>query len=182
MKKIIGFAGSPRVGGNSDVLLDAWFKGATEAGTEVEKIYLDQLSINPCRACDACRTPDAAGCIVEDDMQPLYPKLLEADVWVLATPVYWWGPSAQLKLMVDRWYGILKSQRSILVGKEVVLIITMGDDEYKTAHPTIDMFTEAFTYLKMKLHEPIVVTAHDKGVVAKQPEILFRAYTAGRSI
>lgn len=87
-----------------------------------------------------------------------------------------------IKLMVDRWYGIMKSQRSRLVGKEVVLLITMGDDEYKTAQPTIDMFAEAFAYLKMKLYEPIVVTAYDKGVVTGQPETLKKAYLAGYQI
>jgi len=179
MKKIIGFAGSPRIGGNSDILLDKWLEGAKQAGDEVEKVYLDQLTINPCRACDACRRPDAEGCIVDDDMQSLYDKLLAADVWVLATPVYWWGPSAQLKLMVDRWYGIIRGKRGVLTSKEMALIITMGDDEYKTAQPTIDMFTQACAYLKMKLHEPIVVTAYDKGVVAGQHEALVMAYLAG---
>jgi multimeric flavodoxin WrbA len=179
MKRIVGFAGSPRVGGNSDLLLDEWLKGAEAAGARVEKVFLDHLSIDPCVHCDACREPNSAGCVKIDDMDLVYEKLLAANLWVLATPVYWWGPSAQLKLMVDRWYGLMKNHRSSLVGKQAALVIAMGDDDLKTAQPTIDMFASAFNYLKMKMHEPLVITAHDKGEVLKDKEALMKAYSLG---
>ena len=179
MKRVVGFAGSPRVGGNSDLLLDEWLKGARDAGARVEKVYLDDLQIAPCVHCDVCREQDAAGCFEVDDMGPVYEKLLGSDLWVLATPIYWWGPSAQLKQMVDRWYGLMKNHRSSLIGKEATLILTMGDDDPKTAQPTIDMFTAAFDYLKIKMHEPLVVTAHAKGEVKENVEALKKAYSLG---
>lgn len=176
--KIIGFAGSPRIGGNSDLLLDRCLAGAADDGAEVEKIYLDQQDIAPCRACEACRQDGAAGCIVEDDMQAIYQKMQAADVWVLATPVYWWGPSAQLKLMVDRWYGFYRHCQ--LAGKKAALIITMGDDEAKTAHPTIEMFADAFEYLKMPLLPPVVASVHDRGAILECTKSLAAAYELGR--
>ncbi len=177
--KVVGFAGSPRIGGNSDTLLDQWLAGAKDAGAEVEKVYLDKLQINPCRACDACRRAGASGCIVRDDMQQLYPKLLAADIWVLATPVYFWTPSSQLKLMVDRWYGMLRHHD--LCGKQAALLVSMGDDELKTAQPTIDMFTMAFDYMKMRLLTPQVVTASKRGEVRDNLEAMQLAHAAGRS-
>ena len=179
MRHIVGFSGSPRVGGNSDLLLDEWLAGAEAAGAKVEKIYLDQLHIAPCIACDACRQDGADVCIHMDDMQDLYTKLLATDTWVLATPIYWWGPSAQLKLMVDRWYGLMKNHRASLAGKRGALVIAMGDDEARTAQPTIDMFSMAFDYLKMQMLEPLVVTAHEKGEVAQDREALKKAYALG---
>lgn len=179
--KIIGFAGSPRVKGNSDLLLDEVLKGAQEAGAEVEKVYLNKLDIAPCQACEACRKHDASSCAINDDMQRLYRKLLDADAWVLATPVYWWGPSAQLKLMVDRWYALMP-KREHLVGKKAALVVTMADSDLKTARPTIEMFEDAFYYLKMKLLKPVVVTASKKGEVAQNKTALNQARDLGQSL
>ncbi|HEY3314610.1 MAG TPA: flavodoxin family protein [Bacillota bacterium] len=181
--RVIGFAGSPRVGGNSDLLLDEVLAGATESGATVEKVRLNKLTIKPCQGCDSCQKParKGEGCVNIDDMQELYGKLLEADVWVLATPVYWWGPSAQLKLMVDRWYG-LPGRHDKLAGKRAALVVAMGDEEPKTAHPTIEMFTDAFEYLKMKFFEPVVAVAHDKGEVKKDQAALRKARELGRKI
>lgn len=176
--KVIGFAGSPRIGGNSDLLLDRCLAGAAAEGAEVEKVYLDRLQIGPCRACDACRQPGSTGCVFQDDMAALYPKLAAADVWVLATPVYWWGPTAQLKLMVDRWYGLYR--HSDLTQKRAALIITMGDDDLQTAHPTIEMFGFACDYTKMELLPPLVTSVSGLGEVLQRPQALADAYALGQ--
>lgn len=178
--KVLGFAGSPRVGGNSDILLDEVLAGAAAAGGEVEKVQLNRLSIRPCQACESCRTQPQR-CVVNDDMQGLYDKLNEADVWVLATPVYWWGPSAQLKLMVDRWYG-LPEKREHLTGKRAALVVTLGDDDHRTAQPTVQMFSDAFAYLRMDLAEPLVVTASERGEVRANTVALTRARKLGAEL
>jgi hypothetical protein len=98
--KVLGIAGSPRRGGNTETLLD-WCLGAAEAqGAEVTKIRLCDLDLNPCRACDACRAEGI--CALKDDMHQLYPQLLTADAVVLAAPVYSMGMPALPKAMVDR--------------------------------------------------------------------------------
>lgn len=177
--KIIAFAGSPRIQGNSDILLDECLRGAEHQGAEVEKIYLDNLTISPCRACDVCRS-NGGQCVYEDDMQPIYQKLAEADIWVLATPIYWWGPTAQLKLMVDRWYSFYKY--IALKQKKAALILTMGDTRMKVAVPTILMFDMAFEYLGIEQIEPLVVSAHAKGEVKDNTEAMNKAYQLGISM
>ncbi|QOR36318.1 flavodoxin family protein [Clostridium sp. 'deep sea'] len=176
--KVIAFAGSPRINGNSDLLLNECLKAAREKGAEVEKIYLDLKVISPCKACDFCRS-NGHKCIINDDMQLIYRKLQEADVWIIATPIYWWGPSAQLKLMVDRWYSFYKAMDCS--NKKVALLITMGDTKMKVAQPTIDMFDMAFTALGIKQLKPLVISAHKKGEILQNKEALKQAYEIGLS-
>ncbi len=104
-KRILILKGSPREKGNSAVLADQVAAAAHEAGAEVESICLQALDIRPCDACDACVETEGV-CIIKDDMQAIYPKLLQADAIVLASPIYWFTVSAQLKLCIDRWYGL----------------------------------------------------------------------------
>lgn len=83
-KKVLIISGSPRKNGNSDILCEQFKKGAEESGNQVEKVFLRQLTINPCVACYGCRETKA--CIQRDDMKELLDKMVEADVLVLATP------------------------------------------------------------------------------------------------
>jgi multimeric flavodoxin WrbA len=104
--KVLGVLGSPRQGGNTDLLLEAALKGAAEAGAEVEKVALDRLDIRPCTACDGCR--DGVRCVIDDDMTALYGKVERADIIILASPVYFDAVTAQTKAFIDRcqlfWY------------------------------------------------------------------------------
>ena len=100
-KRALGIVGSPRRGGNTETLVDAVLAGAAEAGAQVEKVILDELDVRPCRACNACRKTGA--CVQQDDMAGLLEQMQRSDVWVLGTPVYWWGPTAQFKAFLDRW-------------------------------------------------------------------------------
>jgi len=97
---IVGILGSPRVGGNVDLLLDAALQGAAEAGAETRKIILNDLTIRPCQACGGC---DQTGrCVIRDDMDVIYEAIDQMDGMVLATPVYFGGVTAQTKAMIDR--------------------------------------------------------------------------------
>lgn len=99
-KKILILSGSPRKGGNSDILCEEFTKGAKESGNNVEKIYLDDLKIAFCKACYACR--NTGKCFQKDDMEEVLNKMVEADVIVLATPVYFYAMDAQMKVLIDR--------------------------------------------------------------------------------
>lgn len=99
-KQILILAGSPRKGGNSDLLCDAFAQGAREAGHTVEKIYVQKQKIGGCMACYACR--ETGACIQKDDMTVVLPKLIEATVIVLATSVYFYSMDGQMKTMIDR--------------------------------------------------------------------------------
>ena len=98
--KVLGIWGSPRVGGNTEVLLDALLHGAREGGGEVEKVELRKLKISPCLEIYKCL--ETGECPIKDDMRDLYPKLLAADVVVLASPIFFYGVTAQAKAMIDR--------------------------------------------------------------------------------
>lgn len=99
-KKVLVIAGSPRKGGNSDTLCDAFIQGAVDAGHETEKIYVQDLNLAPCRACYACR--GTGTCIYKDGMAEIMQKMVDADVLVLATPVYFYSMSGQMKVFIDR--------------------------------------------------------------------------------
>lgn len=99
-KKVLILAGSPRKGGNSDLLCDAFIKGAREVGHETEKLYVEDLKVGGCKACYACRGTGV--CFQKDDMAGVLEKMIAADVIVLATPVYFYSLSGQLKTLIDR--------------------------------------------------------------------------------
>lgn len=100
-KKVLILSGSPRKGGNSDILCDEFLRGALEAGNEVEKIRVTERKVAPCSACYYCR--DHGGvCVHKDDMASILQKMINADVIVLASPVYFYSINAQLKAVIDR--------------------------------------------------------------------------------
>ena len=117
-KQVLILAGSPRKGGNSDLLCDEFARGAREAGHTVEKIYVQDQRIGPCRACYGCRGTGA--CVQKDDMAAILEKMVEADVLVLATPVYFYSMDGQLKTLIDRTLPRYTEIRE----KEVWLIAT----------------------------------------------------------
>ncbi|MFC1513012.1 flavodoxin family protein [Thermodesulfobacteriota bacterium] len=98
--KILALLGSPRKGGNTEVLLAGVLKGVKAAGGEVELVNLCELSIQPCINCGGC--DKTGGCILEDEMTGLYEKLIAADRVILAAPIYFYGVPAQAKAFIDR--------------------------------------------------------------------------------
>ena len=100
MKNILVISASPRKGGNSDVLCDEFIKGAQQAGHKVEKIFLRNFKVNYCTGCGVCNSTHK--CVQKDDMAEIMDKMVNADVIVFATPVYFYTMDAQLKTLIDR--------------------------------------------------------------------------------
>ena len=179
--KILGFMGSPRIGGNTDILLDRALAGAKDAGAEVEKVILAQLEISPCDDCEGCE-PEGE-CILADDMTALYEKIYQADGIILATPIYWWGPTAQIKTFLDRWYAMAKDAIvHRLAGKRAAFIFAFADSDLTTADPADATFTRSMGYL----HMPIVgrvraASCEERGDVYKFPAKLEEAYQLGHT-
>lgn len=101
--------GSPRKG-NTYTAIQAFMEGACKHTVEV--IHADSLNISGCKGCGACAC--YKGCVAKDDTNPTIDKLVAADMIVFATPVYWWGMTAQLKLVIDKCYcrgGLLKNKK-----------------------------------------------------------------------
>lgn len=104
-KKVLVLVGSPRKHGNTDRLADEFVRGAHDAGHETEKVFLGGRKINGCLGCGACQR-NGGQCVQKDDMREIYDKWLDADVVVLASPVYFYTWSSQMKAVLDRTFAI----------------------------------------------------------------------------
>ncbi len=176
-KQILGIVGSPRRGGNTETLVDEVLRGAEESGTLAQKVILSELDIRPCQACDDCKI--TGQCSQQDDMPALLEQMQRSQVWVLGSPIYWWGPTAQFKAFLDRWYGA--GQQVTFRGRRSIVAIPMEDKDPKIARHTVGMFTDAMAYLKMELFATILAPGVlDPGKVREHPDVLAAARRAGR--
>lgn len=144
-RTVLGIVGSPRRNGNTEILVDVVLSAAEENGASTHKVILSKLDIGPCRACDTCRR--TGKCVQKDDMEEIVTKIKNSDVLVLGTPVYWWGPTAQFKAFLDRWYGVY--DQGIFKEKETVLVIPLEDTTESTYNPILNMFKAIMEYLHM---------------------------------
>jgi multimeric flavodoxin WrbA len=101
-KQVIIVSSSPRRNGNSAILAEQAAAGAHAGGAKVEIIYLHELTLAPCTACDACQNATESDCVINDDLTSLLPRVRQADALLIAGPVYWFTFAAQTKLFVDR--------------------------------------------------------------------------------
>ncbi|MBR0231707.1 MAG: flavodoxin family protein [Clostridia bacterium] len=134
-KKVLILSGSPRKGGNSDLLCDEFMRGALEAGNEVEKIRIAEKKIGYCSACYYCRKSGGV-CAKKDAMAEILQKMIDADVIVLSSPVYFYSIDAQLKAVIDRTVA----RWTEIKGKEFYYIVTCADDERESQERTIECF------------------------------------------
>lgn len=177
-KKVLILSGSPRKGGNSDLLCDEFAKGATEAGHSVEKIRVAEKDVHPCIACYHCRD-NSGKCVFRDDMAEILQKMIDADVLVLASPVYFYSIDAQLKAVIDRTVARWLEVKN----KEMYYIVTMADEEIASADTTLACFrgyADCVTGAK-EMGVLIGSGVYQKGEI-KNTEMLKKAYEMGKSI
>ena len=134
-KKILVFSASPRRGGNSDRLCDRFIAGAKAAGHSVEKVFLRDRQINYCTGCGVC-SEQGKPCPQHDDMPDLLQRMIDADVIVLATPVYFYTMNAQMKTLIDRTC----SRYTEIRNKEFYFIVTAADTDVSAMQRTIEGF------------------------------------------
>lgn len=173
-KSILGISGSPRKG-NTEAIVDNILKGAKEVGASVEKIVLNTLSINNCQACYECEDTD---CIHDDGMDQIVEKIIQSDILVLGTPIYWWGPTGQFKTFMDRWIAV----KRIFQGKKVILAITLGAQNPHYARHTIGMLEDSLSYVSAEIIDTMIVTGTTgKDYVLNNPSLLKRAKEKGKN-
>ena len=129
MVKIIGIVGSPRRGGNTELLVIEALKSAEKEGVETELILLAGKDIKPCDGCRICR--DTGECHITDDLRPIFQKMLEADGIILASPVYVGSATSQIKALVDRvvyWAGSKEKPFENKVGGPIVVARRAGQN------------------------------------------------------
>lgn len=176
-KRVLILSGSPRKGGNSDLLCDELARGAREAGNEVEKIRVAEKSIGFCRACYACK--NTGKCVIEDDMAEVLQKLIDCDVLVLASPVYFYSVDAQLKAVIDRTVARWTEVKS----KELYYIVTAADGENVSAETTLACFRGYADCVEGAREMGVIygMGVYEKGEIKNHPAML-EAYNMGRSI
>ncbi len=180
-RKVLIFKGSPRPNGNSAVLADQVAAGARHAGAQVESFLLHRMNIQPCDGCNTCESMIDGYCIIQDDMQVLYPKLVAADAVLIASPVYWFNVSAQTKLLIDRFHALGSAGNSLLSGKQFGIALTYEDPDpfVSGAINPIRSFQDMFRYLHIDFIGMVYGTARDVGDIQKKPEVLQQAFELG---
>ena len=145
MKKILIILGGGRKKGNTAQLADAFMKGAMEAGHATELISLNQLQVNGCIGCNACRY--GKPCVQKDDFNSLVPKILEADLLVLASPLYFWTISSKIKAFIERFYCIAQEDDNLPFGRyekypvhDCALLMTSADDFFWTFEQAVSYY------------------------------------------
>ncbi len=176
--KVLGLVASPRRASNTDLVVSAILGGAVANGGKTEKVYLYDIDIDPCVDCRACKKGEFV-CALKDGMQKLYPKLEEADTVVFGTPLYWYGPSAKMKLLLDRLRPFIASKK--LKGKKAVLVIP-SEEGAESCNFTVGMFNLSFRYLEMVLAGQLLPKASERAEVKEQGQTLKEAEELGRNL
>ena len=183
-KKVIVAHGSPRKRGNSAILAEKLIEGIDSMGGEHELFFLHGMDIRPCTGCDACLKSMDNFCVIEDDMEPLYQKILEAGSLVFSSPIYWFTISAQTKLFMDRLYAFLGPEGNSLKDKRIGILLTYGDtDPYTSgAINALRTFQDAFAYIGAPIVGAVYGSALDAGEIKSNGEVLEKAYELGRKL
>lgn len=183
-KEIVVVKGSPRREGNSALLAEQVAEGARSAGARVDSFYLHGMDIRACDACDACHSEPYRGCIIDDDMQLIYPKLLDADAIVIASPVYWFTMSAQTKLFMDRCYALVDTDGYALRGKRFAIVMTYGDtDPFASgAVNAFRTFQDGLRFIGAEIAGFVYGSADAPGDIRLDTATMARAYELGKSL
>ena len=183
-KKICILNGSPRQNGNTKALINNFIKGTEEAGNEVICFDLQKMDIHGCLGCCSGGKDISSPCVQKDDMEKIYPAYMKADIIVLASPMYYWGISGQLKCAFDRLFAVAELDPGYAnpVKDCILLMAAEGDTE--------DNFAPVKAFYKGLIHNlgwndlGIVYAGGnmDTGSILNKPEQLKAAEELGRSI
>lgn len=161
MKKILVVVGGGRANGNTAQLVDAFIHGAEDAGHTVSRISLLKTEVKGCIGCNACRYGKA--CVQKDSFNELIPQIMEADLIVFASPLYYWTISSRLKAFIERFYCIAEEDPAPPLGryekypeKDCALLMTAADNLFWT-------FEQAVSYYRFTLVN--YIGFHDKGML-----------------
>jgi len=184
--KVLGINGSPRIGGNTDILLDKALEGARSKGAETKKIILNTLKFSPCQECSKLR--DDGTCIVEDDMRIVYREIEKADAVIVASPIFFGSLSAQTKMMIDRFQCLwrakyilkMKTPGKKKAGAFISVEASTREDFFENAKTIVkNLFVPINADYKEELFCPGV---DEKANILKHPEFLKKAFELGERI
>lgn len=185
---VVAFLGSPRKNGNTELLLQETIRGIEESGLKVRLLNLNLMNISPCQNCSGC--DDTGTCIVEDDMSQIYDAIRGADRIILASPIFFFGVSAQTKTMIDRcqafWCEKYLLKKTIPAGKfrRKGLLILVGGMKKEIGVQCAEATARAFfRTISVPEHKTLSFLGLDvKGAILQHPTALQKAYEAGQRL
>jgi multimeric flavodoxin WrbA len=188
-KKVLIVLGSPRKNGNSATLAAQIAKGAMSAQANVETVYLQEKNIAPCTACRSC-LENSGDCIIQDDMQEIYEKLVEADGWVIASPVYWFTMTAQTKIFMDRCYALNFHPERPFKGKPIAIAMAYGGgDPFESGCVNaLRTFQDAYRYTESVIVGMVYGSSMDTETTApvdqivRNEKVMQDAFELGRNL
>lgn len=186
-EKVIIVCGSPVKAGNTNVVVEWITQGLKDAGREVEAVDTARLKykVNGCVACMGCQNSKEFKCVVKDQASPLIAKIPEKDIVIFATPLYFMGPTAQLKLFIDRMYSLFKfdaktgKPASAFRPKIIALVSTAGSGGFQALEQTFKMVAE---FSNAQFRTFLVPFAGKSGDLKKNAEVKAKAIAFGRSL
>jgi multimeric flavodoxin WrbA len=183
-KKVLVLLGSPRRKGNSAMLAEQIAKGAKSGKAKVETIYLHGKNIAHCKACMSCQKKGSQGCSIQDDMQEIYPRLIEVDAWVIASPVYWFTMSAQTKTFMDRCFALPAYHKDPFRSKRIAIAMTYGDEDPFTSGcvNALRTFQDAYGYTESPIVGMVYGSAMDAGQIRSNEKVMQEAFDLGKKL
>jgi multimeric flavodoxin WrbA len=179
--KVLGLVGSGRKDGNTNTLVSKILEGASASGHETQKVFLADFKVSPIGDCAVCRK--AGHCLIEDDFDALLGEVLKSDCVIFGTPLYWFGPSAQMKAFIDRWVCKMafdeRRFRARLKGKRCLLAIPHQDEHLTGAEHLVGIMEKTFDYMEMAYLGKMQTCAWRRGDVAKDEAALKYAHELG---
>lgn len=179
-KKILVLTGSPRKNGNSELFADAFIRGLESAGHEVTKFRSGNKKILGCTACNKCYSKGVA-CVFNDDFNELAPLAEEADMLVLATPLYWFTFPAQIKAAIDKLYALYVGKRPVKI-KESVLLVCAETDDMQDFDGIVRSFDLINGYLQWSDRGQLLVPNVNKVGDIEKTDALLKAEELGKTI
>lgn len=180
-KKIVVLNGSPRKNGNTSALVREFTKGAENVGNTVTEFHLDSMDIHGCKGCFGGHSDRECPCVQKDDMIKIYPVVRECDVVVLASPLYYWNMSGQLRTAVDRLFALEEGGENLLRGHGKASVLLMAA-EGSGFEDVVTYYNHLTGHLKWKNLGSVLAAGNgDVGDIEGKPE-LEQAYELGKSI
>ena len=184
MKKILILNGSPRLNGNTSALIEEFTKGAKLNGNDIITFDLDRMNIHCCKGClKGGKNPDSP-CSQKDDMDKIYPHYKEAYILVLASPMYYWSFSAQLKIFIDRIFAVAEIDPNYKTPyKECFMLMAAEGNDDNNSKPIIEYYQSLLNYLGWKdLGYLIAGGLFNIGDIKGKDEFLNKAFEMGKAI
>lgn len=179
-KKILILNGSPRPNGNTSALIEAFTKGAEEAGNSITTFLLDRMDIHGCKGCwQGGKNPDHP-CVQRDDMDKIYPVYRQADVVVLASPLYYWTLSGQLRTAFDRLFAVAECDPEYRNPQKAGVLLMAA--EGNGFEESVYYYSRLMQHIKWKDLGQILVGGVTQPGDIQGNEGLQRAYNLGKSI